>query len=80
MNSPYRDRSIEENLDLFEKLNPNLRKVMSNASAEEAILREGYGGRFQFIGHGYFIKDFKLSREKRLVFNRTVPLKSSYRG
>ncbi len=65
---------------LFQKLNPDSLRVKSNAFIEEAVLGDGYEGRFQFIRYGYFIKDLKLSRENKLVFNRTVPLKSSYKG
>ncbi|WP_432665860.1 glutamine--tRNA ligase/YqeY domain fusion protein [Wukongibacter baidiensis] len=66
--------------NLFEKINPKSLYVKQNAFIEEAGLGEGYEGRFQFIRHGYFIKDLKLSSENKLVFNRTVPLKSSYKG
>ncbi|WP_346878395.1 glutamine--tRNA ligase/YqeY domain fusion protein [Clostridium sp. UBA7791] len=64
--------------DLFEYINKNSLEVKKNAIIEPAALRLNEEGRFQFIRHGYFIRDTRLSKEK-LVFNRTVSLKSSYK-
>lgn len=66
--------------NLFEVLNPNSIEIKNNAFVESAALDLGYEGRFQFIRHGYFIKDFKLSNDDKLVFNKIVALKSSYKG
>ncbi len=64
--------------NLFEYINKNSLEVKKNAIVEPATLRLNKEGRFQFIRHGYFIRDTRLSKEK-LVFNRTVSLKSSYK-
>lgn len=64
--------------NLFEYINKNSLEVKKNAIIEPAALRLNEEGRFQFIRHGYFIRDTRLSEEK-LVFNRTVSLKSSYK-
>ena len=64
--------------NLFEFLNKNSLEVKKNAVIEPAALRLNEEGRFQFMRHGYFIRDTKLS-EDNLVFNRTVSLKSSYK-
>lgn len=64
--------------NLFEYINKNSLEVKKNAIIEPAALRLNEEGRFQFIRHGYFIRDTRLSKEK-LVFNRTVSLKSSYK-
>lgn len=64
--------------NLFEFINKNSLEVKENAIIEPAALRLNEEGRFQFMRHGYFIRDTKLSKDK-LVFNRTVALKSSYR-
>ncbi len=64
--------------NLFEFLNKNSLEVKKNAVIEPAALRLNEEGRFQFMRHGYFIRDTKLSEDK-LVFNRTVSLKSSYK-
>ena len=64
--------------NLFEFINKNSLEVKKNAVIEPAALRLNEEGRFQFMRHGYFIRDTKLS-EDNLVFNRTVSLKSSYK-
>lgn len=64
--------------NLFEYINKNSLEVRENAIVEPSALRLNEEGRFQFIRHGYFIRDTRLSKEK-LVFNRTVSLKSSYK-
>lgn len=35
--------------------------------------------KFQFIRHGYFCVDTKYTTKDRLVFNRIVPLKDSWK-
>jgi len=64
--------------NLFEFINKDSLEVKKNAVIEPAALRLNEEGRFQFMRHGYFIRDTKLSEDK-LVFNRTVSLKSSYK-
>jgi len=64
--------------NLFEFINKNSLEVKKNAVIEPAALRLNEEGRFQFMRHGYFIRDTKLS-EDNMVFNRTVSLKSSYK-
>ncbi len=64
--------------NLFEFINRNSLEVKKNAVIEPSALRLNEEGRFQFMRHGYFIRDSKLSKDK-LVFNRTVSLKSSYK-
>ncbi|MTK12784.1 MAG: glutamine--tRNA ligase/YqeY domain fusion protein [Clostridiaceae bacterium] len=66
--------------NLFEVLNSNSLEVKTNAIVEPSVLELGYEGRFQFIRQGYFINDFKLSSDNKLVFNKIVSLKSSYKG
>lgn len=64
--------------NLFEFINRNSLEVKKNAVIEPSALRLNEEGRFQFMRHGYFIRDSRLSKDK-LVFNRTVSLKSSYK-
>ena len=64
--------------NLFEFINRNSLEVKKNAVIEPSALRLNEEGRFQFMRHGYFIRDTNLSKDK-LVFNRTVSLKSSYK-
>ncbi len=64
--------------DLFKFINHDSIEIKSNAVIEPEALRLNEEGRYQFIRHGFFFKDEKISKEK-LVFNRTVALKSSYK-
>lgn len=64
--------------DLFKFINHDSLEIKSNAVIEPEALRLNEEGRYQFIRHGFFFKDEKISKEK-LVFNRTVALKSSYK-
>lgn len=73
----FNEVPTEENL--FKVLNPQSIEVKPHAVVEPEVLNGGYKEHFQFIRHGYFVKDDKLSTEGKLVFNRTVPLKSSYK-
>lgn len=65
--------------NLFDVLNPNSVEIKKNAVVENYINELEGEARIQFIRHGYFIKDYKLSNESKLVFNRIVALKSSYK-
>lgn len=64
--------------DLFKFINPDSLEIKSNAFIEPEALRLNEEGRYQFLRHGFFFKDEKMSKDK-LVFNRTVALKSSYK-
>jgi glutaminyl-tRNA synthetase len=71
----------EEDYDktnFLEKLNPNSKVMLDNCKVEHNMKEHKAGDRFQFLRHGYFIID-RDSTEDRLVFNRIVPLKSSYK-
>ncbi|WMI81657.1 glutamine--tRNA ligase/YqeY domain fusion protein [Anaerotignum sp. MB30-C6] len=46
---------------------------------EPAIKDAKKGERFQFMRNGYYIVDTKDTTEEKLVFNRIVPLKSSFK-
>ena len=65
--------------DDYSNLNPNSLVEMPNCKLEAAFKGVQPGERFQFLRHGYFCADSKDSTEERLVFNRIVSLKSSYR-
>ncbi|MDR1532299.1 MAG: glutamine--tRNA ligase/YqeY domain fusion protein [Clostridiales bacterium] len=59
--------------------NPNSMTVMENCLAEPSVAEAAPEDRLQFMRSGYFCLDSKLSTKGRMVFNRTVPLKSSYK-
>lgn len=59
--------------------NPNSLQVLSNCKLEAALGDAEPGDSFQFIRHGYFCVDTKDTKGGKLVFNRIVSLKSSYK-
>jgi glutaminyl-tRNA synthetase len=59
-------------------MNPNSLKV-SKCLVEPSIKGCEKGEKFQFMRNGYYCVDTKDSRDDALVFNRIVPLKSSFK-
>lgn len=59
--------------------NPNSLQVLSNCKLEATLGNAKPGDSFQFIRHGYFCVDTKDTKDGKLVFNRIVSLKSSYK-
>lgn len=53
--------------------------VIKNAKVEPILGEAKSGEKFQFIRHGYFSVDTKDTKEDKVVFNRTVSLKSSWK-
>ena len=64
--------------NFLEKLNPDSKIVLKDCKVEPSMMEFKPGDRFQFLRHGYFMID-KDTRDDHLIFNRIVPLKSSYR-
>lgn len=62
-----------------EKINPCSRVVLENCKIEPFIKNTKIEDRFQFLRHGYFNLD-KNSTDKKLIFNRIVSLKDSWKG
>ena len=65
--------------NFLEKLNPNSKIVLKNCKVEPTLKENKAGDRFQFLRHGFFIIDQDTTEDK-LVFNRIVQLKSSFKG
>lgn len=61
------------------KLNPDSLVTLSDCKLEKAFSDAKPGDSFQFFRHGYFTVDTKDSTEQKMVFNRIVSLKSSYK-
>lgn len=59
--------------------NPNSLTVLKNCKLEAAFKDAKRGDSFQFLRHGYFCVDTKDTTDDKLVFNRIVSLKSSYK-
>ena len=69
-----------KDIDTFtDNLNPNSIIVMKNAKVEADMKDAKAGDKFQFMRQGYFCVD-KDSTDEKLVFNRTVGLKDSWKG
>ena len=60
-------------------MNPESIIVRKNCKIEPSIKTAEKGERFQFMRNGYFCVDTKDTTDDRLVFNRIVPLKSSFK-
>ncbi len=59
--------------------NPNSLTILSNCKLEAAFKEAKKGESFQFLRHGFFCVDTKDTTDDKLVFNRIVSLKSSYK-
>jgi glutaminyl-tRNA synthetase len=53
--------------------------IIKEALVERSLLKALPSDRFQFLRQGYFCLDEKLSSEEKVVFNRIVSLKDSWR-
>lgn len=60
-------------------LNPNSLKVVEHCYIEPFAKDAKKQDKFQFVRNGYFCVDEKDTTDKRLVFNRIVSLKSSFK-
>ena len=60
-------------------MNPESIIVMDNCKIEPSLRDAEKGERFQFMRNGYFCVDTKDTTDEKLVFNRIVPLKSSFK-
>ncbi len=62
-----------------EKLNPNSLITLKNCYVEPCLKDAPIESKYQFIRTGYFCVDNKYSTSDRLVFNRIVSLKDSWK-
>ncbi|SHJ78619.1 glutaminyl-tRNA synthetase [Anaerobranca californiensis DSM 14826] len=62
-----------------EKINPQSFIKLTNCVVEPAIKGANVEDKFQFIRQGYFCVDSKYTTSEKLVFNRIVPLKDSWK-
>lgn len=68
----------DEEGDLTSYLNPDSLKIISTAFAEPALAKAKFEERYQFLRKGYFCLD-KDTSPSRMIFNRTVSLKDSWK-
>lgn len=69
---------VPEGKDWKDMINPNA-MVVKQAKLEPSLANAKPGDRFQFERNGYFIVDTKESTPEKLIFNRTVTLKSAWK-
>lgn len=67
-----------KDLPVFDKLNPNSLEIL-NGFVETDLKDVKPYDKFQFNRHGYFVVDPKDTKDKKIVFNRIVSLKSSFK-
>lgn len=75
---------VDEELGVYNEdgslnLNPNSLTVLENCYVEPYAADVKAYDSFQFVRQGYFCVDAKDTAEERLVFNRIVSMKSSYK-
>lgn len=63
----------------LERINPNSLTVCPNSIFEPIVKDAKVEDKYQFLRHGYFCVD-KNSSNGKLIFNRIVPLKDSWKG
>ncbi|MBC7958275.1 MAG: glutamine--tRNA ligase/YqeY domain fusion protein [Vallitaleaceae bacterium] len=61
-------------------INENSHQIVKNCFVEKGLEGSKIGDKFQFLRNGYFCVDSKHTTSEKLVFNRIVSLKSSYKA
>ncbi|MEK3880112.1 glutamine--tRNA ligase/YqeY domain fusion protein [Paenibacillus sp. FSL M7-0420] len=70
----------EEGESWEEYINPNSITLLKDCLLEPLAGNPQPGDTYQFLRHGYFCIDSRLSTAQKLVFNRIVPLKDTWKG
>ena len=73
------DAPENEGKHFLEQINPNSLEILKGFAEKTAIENAKPGDKFQFVRHGFFNIDSKYTTPDNLVFNRIVPLKSSFK-
>lgn len=68
----------EKNEDFIENINKDS-LIIKNALVERSLIQAKQDEKFQFLRQGYFCLDSKLSTEDKVVFNRIVSLRDSWK-
>ncbi len=72
---PY---DVEDGSDFKANINPNSLEKLTLCRVEPSLANASPGSRYQFLRQGYFCVDCVDSCERKLVFNRIVPLRDSW--
>ena len=73
------DAPENEGKHFLEQINPNSLEVLEGFIENVAFKDAKPLDKFQLVRNGFFCVDGKYSTEDKLVFNRIVPLKSSFK-
>lgn len=73
------DAPENEGKHFLEQINPNSLEIVQGFAEKTAIENAKPQDKFQFVRHGFFNVDSKYTTDQKLVFNRVVPLKSSFK-
>ena len=73
------DLPENEGKHFLEQINPNSMEVIQGYIESTGVQGIQPLDKFQFVRHGFFTVDSKYSTEEKPVFNRIVPLKSSFK-
>lgn len=68
-----------ERVEWADVINPDSRVIVKDAWAEPILKQALPEQKFQFVRHGYFCVDRKFTTTERIVFNRIVPLKDTWK-
>ena len=73
------DAPENEGKHFLEQINPNSMKILQGFAEPTQIKDAKPLDKFQFVRNGFFSVDTKYTTDNKLVFNRVVPLKSSFK-
>lgn len=73
------DAPENEGKHFLEQINPNSMKILQGFAEPTQIKNAKPLDKLQFVRNGFFSVDTKYTTDDKLVFNRVVPLKSSFK-
>ena len=73
------DAPENEGKHFLEQINPNSIEILQGFSEPTQLKNAKILDKFQFVRNGFFSVDSKYTTDDKLVFNRVVPLKSSFK-
>ena len=73
------DAPENEGTNFLEQINPNSMEILQGFAEPTQIKDAKPLDKFQFVRNGFFSIDTKYTTDDKLVFNRVVPLKSSFK-
>ena len=73
------DAPENEGKHFLEQINPNSLAVLNGFVENEAFANAAPLDKFQLVRNGFYCLDSKYTTPEHLVFNRIVPLKSSFK-